>query len=402
MRILRMLSVFVLLAVCFPSLAPAQDGLSLSGSERWLVVASRQDSAQAIQIAKDHREALQGTPFENKLRVVLSKNGWFGVVIGPVPFKSIRLAKQKLSISLADDAYLSRGKRYVETVWMPKLYLYGDFESQKRHSFELEGLRIAAELVVSQTDKTDEFSKTSKIRVDGWTGDAKAFSFETQAEYRPDFGQSVDFIRLAAETDYPQVVIKQFTGGAHCCIEQSIITQNRDGHWMMINGSVLDGGYGYDYDDLDGDGFPELMSRDNSFLYLFASYAGSFAPLFIEKLNFDELTNVNRDPAYKKEFQTELTQLEEMANSNKALWKENGFLAAWAAVRARLGDGAQAVLDASTLSSGDANGFQNRVCPDGSPLGSCEYDDGVDLPFSLGLMVHLMERGYLTAPARAD
>ncbi len=86
----------------------------------WLVFASRQDASEAVDLAEGFQEALQGSPYQDKIRVTRSENGWFAVVVGPAAFKSIRLAQEKFSIELPEDAYLSRGRRYVETVWPNK------------------------------------------------------------------------------------------------------------------------------------------------------------------------------------------------------------------------------------------------------------------------------------------
>jgi hypothetical protein len=399
MQFVRVFIVLLLTLFSAPSIGLAAEGLSLSGGQQWLVFASRQDASEAVQLAEGFQGALPGTPYQDKMRVVRSENGWFGVVVGPVNFKSLQLARQQISIDLPEDAYLSYGRRYVETVWPAQNLRFGEFESQPRFSLELETLRIDAELITEQTDPNDEFSKNSKVQVVGWAEQAKVFSFETEPSYFPQYGQSVEVIRLANETEFPQVVIKRFTGGAHCCVEQQIITQNRNGTWVMVQGAVLDGGYGYSFEDLDGDGTLELVSADNSFFYLFAPYARSFAPLYIEKLNYDEITDVNLEPAYQPAFRKELAYLEELADSEKALWGENGFLAGWAATRARLGDGMEAVVQATEKSRGDQEDFRKYACPDGSPSSKCDYENAIALPFPVGLTVHLIERGYLPVQA---
>ncbi|WP_057461035.1 hypothetical protein [Pseudovibrio sp. POLY-S9] len=395
MQFLKVISVFLLTLFSTPSISFAADSLSLSGGQQWLVFASKQDATEAVQLAEGFQEALQGTPYQDKVRVVRSENGWFGVVVGPVNFKNLQLARQQIAIDLPEDAYLSHGRRYLETVWPARNLRFGEFEAQNHFSLKLEKLRVDADLITEQADPNDEFSKNSKVQVVGWIGQNKVFSFETEPSYFPQYGQSVEVIRLARETEFPQVVIKRFTGGAHCCVEQQIITQNREGSWVMVQGAVLDGGYGYSFEDLDGDGTLELVSADSSFFYLFAPYAGSFAPLYIEKLYYDEITDVNMDPVYQPAFRKELAYLEELAGAEKSLWGENGFLAGWAALRARLGDGMAAVAQATERSRSDQEDFRKYACPDGAPSSKCDYENAVALPFPVGLTVHLIERGYL-------
>ncbi|EEA95335.1 Y4bJ [Pseudovibrio sp. JE062] len=400
MPFLRVCLIFLLTVFAMPTLGFSQEALSLSGGQRWLVFASRQDATEAVQLAEGYKDALQSTAYEDKVRVVRSDNGWFAVVVGPAHFKSIRLARAEFDTVLPEDAYLSRGRRYVETVWPDRDRQFDEFENQAHFTLELEKLRVNADLIVEQTDPNDAFSKNSHVRIAGWVGRDKVFSFETEPSYYPEYGQSVEVIRLANETELPQVVIKRFTGGAHCCVEQHIITQDRNGGWAMVQGAVLDGAYGYSFEDLDGDGSVELVRSDNSFLYLFAPYAGSFAPLFVEKLSFDEIMDANLDPAYQPAFRKELAYLEERAQSDPALWGENGFLAAWAAVRARLGEGMAAIDEATEKSRGDEDDFRKFVCPDGSPSSACDYENAIALPFPIGLTVHLIEQGYLPVRPR--
>ena len=91
---------------------PPEGNLVLSGDNRWVVVASRQDLNEAISIAKTY-SAL-------KSRVVRAQNGWFAIVLGPYPTSDIATFRRDFTgPPLPPDAVLARGTGYVETVWQP-------------------------------------------------------------------------------------------------------------------------------------------------------------------------------------------------------------------------------------------------------------------------------------------
>ena len=86
--------------------------LALSGNDRWVQIASRQDLNEAIDIAKVY------TAFES--RVVRAQNGWFAVVLGPYAVSDIDSFRRSYSgPALPPDTSLARGTGYVETVWLP-------------------------------------------------------------------------------------------------------------------------------------------------------------------------------------------------------------------------------------------------------------------------------------------
>lgn len=93
--------------------------LTLSGNQRWIVLASRQAQEEAIGVALAHRFS-----FRN-LRVVESANGWFAVVAGPEAVSDIRARKETLVQRGAPrDMIFSRGEAYRTTVWTPQAPKY--------------------------------------------------------------------------------------------------------------------------------------------------------------------------------------------------------------------------------------------------------------------------------------
>jgi hypothetical protein len=73
----------------------------------------------------------------------------------------------------------------------------------------------------------------------------------------------------------PEVLVDAYSGGAHCCALTELFAFNGSGY----TGSELYwGNTGYELQDLDGDGKPELVGYDDAFAGAFSSYAASFFP----------------------------------------------------------------------------------------------------------------------------
>jgi hypothetical protein len=75
--------------------------------------------------------------------------------------------------------------------------------------------------------------------------------------------------RLDAPSLFPQVIATHFTGGAHCCTVMKVQTFV-DGRWETVNVGEFDSD-GPQIEDLNGDGAVELVGKDESFDYAFAS-----------------------------------------------------------------------------------------------------------------------------------
>jgi hypothetical protein len=84
--------------------------LALEGDERWVAIASVEDTGPAIEIARAFAE--------QKSRVVKARNGWFAVVLGPYPSSDLAaFRKSYVGPELPPGIILTRGTDYMESVW---------------------------------------------------------------------------------------------------------------------------------------------------------------------------------------------------------------------------------------------------------------------------------------------
>lgn len=131
------------------------------------------------------------------------------------------------------------------------------------------------------------------------------------------------------------VYFQSFTGGAHCCNEMQAAVITPRGIRAVELGT-FDGGPDETFPrDVDGDGIVDFVNRDNSFLYTFASYAGSFAPPQIFNIAGNRTVDVSTRPGFRGLFR-------EAMNEARAACVEpgsdrNGACAGYVAAAARIG-----------------------------------------------------------------
>jgi hypothetical protein len=149
---------------------------------------------------------------------------------------------------------------------------------------------------------------------------------------------SIQIAELDPSNAHPEVVVSFFTGGAHCCSLTSVVTSNEDGSvWTTVEVGEFDGGPLLAVD-LDGDGVYEFETRDNAFLYAFACYACSQAPLQVLALDGTEIKDVSADPRFKPAHSAWIKNMIVGVPEQEV----NGFLAGYVAEKIRLGEGKQA------------------------------------------------------------
>lgn len=91
----------------------------------------------------------------------------------------------------------------------------------------------------------------------------------------------------------PEILLSNYSGGAHCCLSSLIYYYDR----ATLSYKRLDqfwGNGGAGLEDLDQDGRPEFVSRDDRFAYAFASYAASSYPIQIWRYAKGDIKDVTR------------------------------------------------------------------------------------------------------------
>jgi len=130
----------------------------------------------------------------------------------------------------------------------------------------------------------------------------------------------------------PQVVVKLYSGGAHCCTYSTIARWTGSSYVLSSRNW---GDPGFRIADLGGDGRLEFLSADDRFAYAFASYAASGLPLEILRYDAGRFSDVTG-------------QFPARVRKDAAMWWRDyrsirgradarGLIAAWAADRYRLG-----------------------------------------------------------------
>lgn len=182
-----------------------------------------------------------------------------------------------------------------------------------------------------------------------------------------------------------EVLIRTFSGGAHCCTNLNIYTWQKN-KFAKLETGMRDGGGG-EFLDLDGDRKLEFVSFDQSFLYRYSSYAGSFPPSTIYSFRNGKLVDTTRQhPKYLRSTAWQMYQSFLASKRNQS--EVNGVLAGYVAQKALLGEFEQGWK------------FMLANCDRASDWGLDIYDKkgnviGRHPNFPVALRSHLKESGYL-------
>ncbi|MCE2564137.1 superinfection immunity protein [Komagataeibacter sp. FNDCF1] len=204
--------------------------------------------------------------------------------------------------------------------------------------------------------------------------------------------------RLDAASSVPQVMVSAYTGGAHCCEVSSLFGQMPDGTWRETPLGQNDGDGPPTIVDAAHDGTAEILGSDQSFLYTFASYAGSVAPVVLQRYHAGTLETVTRDPAYRPFL------VRQLADMQKNWMKEdqpepNGFLAYYVATMANIGEFGQGwryMLAHADPTPDDTFGISACDIRQAEPR-ACTPAELKPVPFPQGLAFFLQKNGYITA-----
>ena len=205
----------------------------------------------------------------------------------------------------------------------------------------------------------------------------------------PHHGLWVGVGKLSKKDADPVVILTGYTGGMHCCVPFQLVTRHQ-GAVRVLDLPMMDGDPDTGFPrDIDGDGIADIRRADDSFLYAFTSYAGSWPPPRLWNLRDGALVDVSAEPRFAKFWQREAKKVGKYCRKGQV-----GACAAYAAAMARLGRAEEGIATALThapkadwLPEPCTVDYVNDECPEGKAL--------VFSGFEEGLRWLLSERGYL-------
>ena len=366
---------------------------ALSGSGQLLaselrhpvVLASAQDVDNAIGIARN---------YGSDAGVYLSSNGWYAVALSPKEGSLDQIRKNLPWLNIPKDAFLGNSKRLNQVVWRFRSSVI----SQAELSGQLSALLSSGSFAVSIT--REKIGNDWKVQLTGEDGGRQLFHLSRKFEDASDYGASAELVHLNKGNAFPEVIIKSYSGGAHCCTTTVAATIGPSGSWQFVDLGTIDGDGGVAFEDFDGDGVSEMSQGDQSFLYLFGAYVESFEPVRISEMRDGRVVDVSNDPRFHRRLVQDAYRLDFVAKTNPSFWSSNGFLAAWVAAKSRIGQGDEAWSRMLQLYQRDT-GFGVQECLTGAAISQCPRDKLQTLPYPEGLHKHLQERGYLVPQVTA-
>jgi hypothetical protein len=224
-----------------------------------------------------------------------------------------------------------------ETGTAPKIEAGSGAEDAQPGPKEIEQGGLKAQL--SYLEEKSEDGELTRIPVVTITADGKEVAkLEGDNTGFADPPVSVQIAELDPDNSRPEVVVSFYTGGAHCCSDTSVVTSGPGGAtWTTVDVGEFDGGPLLAID-LDGDGRYEFAPRDNAFLYAFACYACSTAPLEVLAVENGTIRNVTTDARFKPAHEATLKFIIEEVSDSEV----NGFLAGYVGEKILLGEGKEA------------------------------------------------------------
>jgi hypothetical protein len=161
-------------------------------------------------------------------------------------------------------------------------------ESTRGETKTAQSGNVQAEVSIIRSPDTGMCATAGKLRI--------LRSGQLSREY--DISQLDGFCRIANlevrnldGTGDPEVIMDNFSGGAHCCTTSWIYRYDATTTRYLMTRHEW-GNAGYRLEDINSDGIPEFRTRDDRFAYQFASYAASFYPVQIWRYQEGRMANV--------------------------------------------------------------------------------------------------------------
>lgn len=197
-------------------------------------------------------------------------------------------------------------------------------------SFKNEKLKAGNVEVAVSYDRKEEFDDIDNLRYQILYNGIPQLTASTYTRFTGGV-----FLQDLDGNGVTEVVVRTFSGGAHCCTNYTIYTRQNN-QFVKTETGFLDG-IGGTFQDLDKDGKVEFITIDNSFLYAFSSYAASFAPSQIYTFTNGKFNNVTR--RYSQHLKSRAWEMyQAFLQSKKEQYEVNGILAGYVAQKALLGE----------------------------------------------------------------
>lgn len=265
---------------------------------------------------------------------------------------------------------------------------------QKVAMLRADGVAVVLE-PQSQMETVDgETFEIGTVRATVTFAGAAPFEVPVDEAIVPTHGLWVGVGKLDRRDADPVVILTGYTGGMHCCATFQLVTR-QDGKSRVLDLPMMDGDPDTGFPrDIDGDGVADIRRADDSFLYAFTSYAGSWAPPRLWNLRDGALVDVSGEPRFAKFWQREARKVGKHCRQGQV-----GACAAYAAAMARLGRAEEGIAAALThtpkadwLPEPCTVALVDDACPEGKAR--------VFAGFEPALRWLLSEQGYLGGGGR--
>ena len=268
---------------------------------------------------------------------------------------------------------------------------------QKAATVRAEGVMVRFEPQSHMETVDGEEFEIGTVRATVTFPGAAPFEVAVDDAVVPTHGLWVGVGKLGRRDADPVVILTGYSGGMHCCVTFQLVTRHQ-GEPRVLSLPMMDGDPDTGFPrDIDGDGMADIRRADDSFLYAFTSYAGSWAPPRLWNLRQGALVDVSTEARFAKFWQREAKKVGKYCRKGQV-----GACAAYAAAMARLGQAelgiAEAIRNAPKadwLPEPCTVDYVNDECPEGKVI----VFDG----FEPALRWMLREQGYLEqAPEGAE
>lgn len=186
---------------------------------------------------------------------------------------------------------------------------------------------------VKLTFSSDGDTAEEREEADGLRITLRAPGVRTAVLYPPDTAAVADFRvgRIDPGRPEPQVLILAHSLNMRCC-DDLYLASPRHGEWRFEQVLMVDDEDPFEPADRDGDGVPEIVTRDFSFLFAFCEYLCSFPPPAVYQIENGRPVDVSHRRAFRKMFEKEMSDL-----TARCREKINAACASMVAVASRLG-----------------------------------------------------------------